>query len=168
VAHLQRVSGGHRHGTHSAIGVATFTGLAWLACAFRHDLAGRIGLAFFLAVAFAAGLRALRLGGHWADLLAIAAACAVAWEGWGLALVPLACGLGCATHIAGDALTVEGVPLCWPFTWRHQFLLPPGLRFETGHVAERLVVDPLLIAGVAILAVLAADPALWHFLAGRV
>ena len=39
-----RLSGGHRHLTHSLSGVAVFTGLAFLAGAFRHTWPGRIGL----------------------------------------------------------------------------------------------------------------------------
>lgn len=142
-----KVSGGHRHGTHSAVGVAVFTALAWAACVFRHEDAGRIRyvLALFLALAFAAGLRALRIGGHFADLLAIAGAAFVAWHGWGLTLIPLACALGCGAHLAGDALTVEGIPVFWPFSLRHYRLLPPPLAFVTGTWRENLVVAPALL-----------------------
>src|SRR5580692_10777333 len=41
--------------------IALFTGLAWLACLFRHDLGGKIGLMLLLSLAFAAGLWALRI-----------------------------------------------------------------------------------------------------------
>jgi membrane-bound metal-dependent hydrolase YbcI (DUF457 family) len=151
-----KVSGGHRHGTHSILGVAVFTALAWAACLFRHAEHGRIRfvLAAFLALAFAAGLRALRAGGHFADLLAIAGAVFAAWHGWGLALVPLACGLGCAAHLAGDALTVEGIPLFWPFTLRHYRLLPSPLAFVTGTWRENCVVAPALVLALGWLA--------WH------
>jgi membrane-bound metal-dependent hydrolase YbcI (DUF457 family) len=77
-------------------------------------------------------------------------AAAVIWHGYGLPLIPLAVLLGCSAHVAGDALTVEGVPLTWPIQ-AHQFLLPRPLRFETGHLAERFAVDPLLLAAVAFL-----------------
>jgi membrane-bound metal-dependent hydrolase YbcI (DUF457 family) len=151
-----KVSGGHRHGTHSILGVAVFTALAWAACVFRHAEHGRIRfvLAVFLALAFAAGLRALRIGGHWADLLAIAGAVFIAWHGWSLALIPLACALGCAAHLAGDSLTVEGIPLFWPFTLRHFRLLPPPLAFVTGTWRENVIVAPALLLALAALA--------WH------
>jgi membrane-bound metal-dependent hydrolase YbcI (DUF457 family) len=151
-AHLVRlVSGGHRHATHSIVGVAVFTALAWLACHYRGEPYGRAVLAAVLALAIAAGLRALRLGGHSADLLAIGAAAAIAWTGWYLALIPLACGLGCATHIAGDALTDVGVPLLWPLSLRH-YGLPRPIAFTTGHAVERFGVDPLLMIGLGVLA----------------
>ena len=141
---VEHVSGGHRHATHSILGVAVFTALAWLACIFRHG-DGRWALALFLALAIAAGLRALRIGGHFADLLAIAAAVAITWTGWHLALIPLACGLGCAAHILGDMLTVSGCPLAWPVTLRC-FGLPRPLSFVTGTWRETWTVLPLLLA----------------------
>jgi membrane-bound metal-dependent hydrolase YbcI (DUF457 family) len=146
---IGKVSGGHRHATHSIFGIAVFTALAWLACAFRHG-DGRWALAVFLALAIAAGLRALRIGGHFADLLAIAAAGAITWTGWHLALVPLACGLGCAVHIAGDMLTVEGCPLAWPLTQRH-FGLPRPVGFVTGTWRETWVVSPALVLALGFL-----------------
>ncbi|HEX9355948.1 MAG TPA: hypothetical protein VF933_19265, partial [Streptosporangiaceae bacterium] len=36
-----RISGGHRHATHSFLGIAVFTALAWLSCHFRADWGGR-------------------------------------------------------------------------------------------------------------------------------
>lgn len=150
---IRTVSGGHRHATHSAFGVAVFTGLTWLACHYRTGPYGRVILAVVLALAVAAGLRALHLGGHYADVLALGAAVAVAWDGWYLALIPLAAGVGTATHILGDACTNVGVPLCWPLTLRH-FGLPKPIAFTTGHAVERFAVDPLIMVGLGFLA--------WH------
>lgn len=141
---VHKISGGHRHGTHSIVGTAVFTALTALCCALRHYPAAHWALALLLALAFAAGLRALRIGGHFADLLALGAAFAVGWEGYGLALIPLACGLGCLTHIAGDMLTVQGVPLAWPVSARH-FGLPRPVGFTTGTWRENLVVAPALL-----------------------
>jgi membrane-bound metal-dependent hydrolase YbcI (DUF457 family) len=153
-AHFVRlVSGGHRHATHSILGVAVFTGAAWAACQFRGEPYGRVVLAAFLALAIAAGLRALRLGGHYADVLAVGAAAGVAWSGRDLALIPLAAGLGTATHVAGDCLTDVGCPLLWPVSLRH-FGLPRPVAFTTGHAVERFAVDPLIVAGTGLL--------VWH------
>jgi membrane-bound metal-dependent hydrolase YbcI (DUF457 family) len=146
---VSRASGGHRHGTHSILGVAAFTALTWLACAFRRDLPGRIGLGLLLAIALASGLRALRLGGHLADLTAIGGAAAVCATGWNLALIPVAAAAGTATHILGDMLTTEGCPLAWPLSARHARLLPRPLAFTTGTWREHYVVTPLLIAALA-------------------
>ena len=40
---IGRASGGHRHATHSFLGIALFTGLAWLSCHYRGDWVGRPG-----------------------------------------------------------------------------------------------------------------------------
>src|SRR5882724_1024029 len=59
VSHVvRRVSGGHRHATHSLIGIAAFTGLALLACYFRHDYAGMAGLALLITLSVAGALQA--------------------------------------------------------------------------------------------------------------
>ena len=151
---IRTISGGHRHGTHSALGVAAFTGAAWLACLFRHTIPGRIALFLILAAGFAAALDALRIGGHAGNLLALGGAAAMCWTGYGLALVPLAAALGCVTHLAGDALTRCGVPLAWPVTMREFHLTPAPLRFTTGKAAEHWIVSPLLLVGLVFLA--------WH------
>lgn len=152
---IRAVSGGHRHGTHSALGVAAFTGAAWLACVFRHDWAGRIALGVILAAGLAAAADALRPGpATFEGVAGIAAAAAMVWTGYGLALVPVAAALGCATHLAGDALTRCGIPLLWPATMHEFHLLPSPLRFTTGKFAEHVIVTPLLLAALAFLA--------WH------
>ena len=148
---VHRISGGHRHATHSILGAAVLTAVTWAACAGRHTWPGRITLMFLLAVALAAGFRALHIDGHLGDVLAIAGAAGVTFAGWELALIPVACGLGCVTHIAGDMLTVEGCPLVWPLTARH-FGVPAPLSFTTGTWRERLVVAPVLLAVLGLLA----------------
>lgn len=174
---IRLVSGGHRHATHSILGIAAFTGLAWLACHFRHDDAGRAGLAFLVALSVSAGLEALRVfrhipvprilrHGHGEDLAGILAAAAVVWRGYGLALIPLAMLLGCCTHLTGDMLTDSGCNLAWPLTRFRFRLLPEPLAFSTGTDPERYIVDPLLVLALIPLTVLAIDPALggtaWH------
>ena len=104
-----RISGGHRHATHSVLGVAVFTGLAWASCQFRHDWAGKAGLALLLALSAAAALEALHVArGHAADFIAIGVGVAEVRFGYGLQLIPLAVLIGCSTHIAGDMLTDSG------------------------------------------------------------
>jgi membrane-bound metal-dependent hydrolase YbcI (DUF457 family) len=166
-----RISGGHRHATHSVLGVAIFTGLAWACCQFRHDWAGKAGLALLLTISVAAALEALYIArGHAADLIAIGVAAWGVWFGYGLRLIPLAVLIGCSAHIAGDMLTDSGCMLGFPVS-RHRFhLLPEPLAFTTGTRPELLIVDPVLSVALLVLAVLAADPAFvtaqWHALAG--
>jgi len=166
-----RISGGHRHATHSVLGVAVFTGLAWACCQFRHDWAGKAGLALLMTVSAAAALEALHIArGHAADLIAIGIAAGAVWFGYGLRLIPLAVLIGCSTHIAGDMLTDSGCMLGFPVSRRRFHLLPEPLAFTTGTRPELLIVDPILSGTLVILAALAADPAFvtaqWHSLAG--
>ena len=93
---IRLVSGGHRHGTHSLLGVAAFTGAAWLACLFRDTWPGRVALGVIIAVGLAAAADALRPGpATFEGVAGIAAAAAMVWTGYGLALVPVAAALGC-------------------------------------------------------------------------
>jgi membrane-bound metal-dependent hydrolase YbcI (DUF457 family) len=143
---VEKVSGGHRHGTHSIAGIAAFSGAAWLACLYRHDWPGRIALFVILAAGFASAADALRVAGRAGNLLALAGAAVMCWTGYGLALIPLAAVLGTGTHIAGDMLTLTGCPLAWPLTMREFHLTPRFLRFTTGQTAEHVIVTPLLLA----------------------
>lgn len=163
-----KVSGGHRHGTHSIVGVAMFTGLAGLSVAFRHDLPGRIGLCVLLSLILAGGFCALRLAraatglfghvpastmNHAADVAAIGAAVAMAVTGAGLGLVATATALGCIAHAVMDMLTDQGIPVFWPVSRVHFRLLPEPFAFTTGTRPERWVVAPglvLLTAGLAL------------------
>lgn len=145
-AHVVRwVSGGHRHATHTAFAVAVMlfvTGTLSLAAV--SFPATRWALGAVLALAVAAGLRALRLGGHFADVLALAVAGVMAGFGVDLAMVPVACAVGWSSHIVGDACTDKGVPVFWPFAQGHFRLLPEPFAFATGTRPERFVVVPLL------------------------
>jgi membrane-bound metal-dependent hydrolase YbcI (DUF457 family) len=145
------ISGGHRHLTHAILGVAGFTGLAWLAVRHRGTLGGEIGLALFLSLIIAGGLYAMRVHGHGADVLAIAGAIALTVTGAGLALVALAIGLGCATHVIGDMLTDQGCPLLFPFSRYHFRMLPGPLAFTTGTRPELWLLDPALLGGLGYL-----------------
>lgn len=163
---VEHLSGGHRHGTHSLVGIAAFTAGAGLADAFRLTLAGRVALGLLLALVIASGLRALKIGGHAADLLAIGATAAMLWWSFDLAAVPWIIALGTATHIAGDMLTDEGVPLCWPVSRQHFRLLPEPLAFTTGTRPERWFIAPLLV--VILVWALVVDAGGTHLLNGWV
>jgi hypothetical protein len=107
---VHKVSGGHRKGTHSILGLIVFTAAAWLAVNHLSGLTGKIVLGAILGVILSAGVRALQIGGHHGDVIGLAgAAAAVYWQA-GLALVPLCIALGVAAHIAGDELTHDGCP----------------------------------------------------------
>ena len=168
---IGRISGGHRHATHSFVGIAAFTGLAWVSCHFRADWGGKAGLALLMTLSVSAALEALHVAsGHVADLVGVVVAAGEVWYGYGLSLIPLAVFVGCCTHIIGDMLTDSGCMLGYPVL-RHRFhLLPEPLAFTTGTRPELLIVDPILSAGLLVLAGWVIDPAFitaqWHAVAG--
>jgi len=65
---------------------------------------------------------------------------------WGIATWPvlISSAVAYASHLLADAFTVEGIPVLWP--WKRNFGLPPkpfdGIRIETGHWFENLVIFP--------------------------
>jgi membrane-bound metal-dependent hydrolase YbcI (DUF457 family) len=157
---IAKVSGGHRHATHSILGIAVFTALAWVACHFRGEIAGKAGLALLMTLTVSGALEALRIArSHVADVIAVGVAAFEIWFGYGLALIPLAVLVGCATHIAGDMLTDSGCMLGYPVSKFRWHLLPEPLAFTTGTRPELLFVDPLLTVVLAALAIWVADPA---------
>jgi membrane-bound metal-dependent hydrolase YbcI (DUF457 family) len=152
------VSGGHRHATHSVIGLAGFTAAAWWA-------ARTGGWPLIITLTFLAGLaaRALLPRGRgrkwkldWADIASTAYAFAARWvaqhlvaSGMDLSVVPWAVGIGVAAHIAGDALTEQGVPIFWPSlrryrvgsidtdSWVERWLVAGALYAVLGFIAYR-------------------------------
>lgn len=125
------LSGGHRHGLHSVLAVAGCWLLVWLLCLATFELPGELfaipaGAAVLLACMFAFAARALDLVRGWVGAWLLGAALAVA-ASWlvpeMLAWLPVCVALGYAVHLAGDALTVGGVPLLWPLMLRAPALL---------------------------------------------
>jgi membrane-bound metal-dependent hydrolase YbcI (DUF457 family) len=148
---VHKISGGHRKGTHSAAGLAVFTVGAWAAVHYATTLTGKIVLGVILGLILAAGVRALRIGGHHGDAIGLAGAAAAIYWHAGLSLVPLCIALGAASHIAGDELTHGGCPLAWPVSGHEFHLLPRRLQITTGKFAEHWIVSTLLIAGLGYL-----------------
>jgi membrane-bound metal-dependent hydrolase YbcI (DUF457 family) len=173
---VDKLSGGHRHGTHSLLGITVFTAASYGAGLYQlsEPKAAASGhlvfswhivpAALILALLYSAALRALHVGGHHGDLLGIAAALITCYTGadltqlpvgpWHVPLLAAATALGCAGHIAGDELTHGGCPLFWPVSMHEFHLLPRPLQITTAKLCETWVVFPLLIAGLAV--------AVWH------
>lgn len=149
---VHRVSGGHRKLTHSVTGTGIFTLLAWIAAGFDATPVAQVTLGLFVALLLAAGMHALRIGGHYGDVLAVAGAVAVVHWHVGLALVPVCIAIGTAAHIAGDELTHAGCPLGYPFFGHEFHLLPHRLQITTGKAAEHWIVTPILLAALGYLA----------------
>lgn len=143
------VSGGHRQGTHSLLGIAAFTAAGW-AAGQANDLALGLWLAFLFALAAAAVRvrfsRATILHTTGCLIAATALVSSSLLTETPAALIATACGIGAAAHVLGDMLTREGCPLLWP--WKHRFRLA---RLRTGGLVEQLVVGPAFaIAAVAL------------------
>ena len=143
---INTVARGHRWGTHDAVLAPAAFGLlayaaAWSSWSSLLLLALAIGLALRAlhvvipgrAENTVIGNLVLSWGGAWL-LLAHSPA-----PGW----LPLAVAAGVLTHIAGDALTKEGVPV--PLFWllRRSRIAPVHLR--TGATVEKLVLAPLFV-----------------------
>lgn len=165
------ISGGHRHGTHSLIGVAVFTAAAWasgvLQTHYRHGesfghgaTGGSLSVAMIpailiLTLLYSSALRALKIGGHHGDLIGAAGAVVTCYLGtdvspvtvghWQVPFLAVAVALGCVAHIAGDELTHGGCPVLWPVS-RHEFhLLPKPMQITTAKLTENRIIFPLLV-----------------------
>lgn len=170
-AGVETVSGGHRHGTHSIIGVAAFTGLAWMASFITASVGGRTvaagaGVFAVFLVAFALKALHVRLGsrksvlgtflGPWLVSVGSAGAATYLLD-YQWTWLPAAVGLGALIHLAGDALTTQGVPLLWPWNpapprallnspggrlmrviWQDNGYLRVPLLADTGSIRETL------------------------------
>lgn len=145
---VHRVSGGHRHATHSLLFVA-FTYLATL-------LGVTVGAGWFavplLFVLFAFGIRAMHLAPGISVLVAGAATAFIWYPLHGdYSWLSVAVGVGTLTHLFGDCLTKEGCPLLWP--QRAHYMLPVIQR--TGNAVEQWVFGPLFALGTVALFVFA-------------
>lgn len=108
----------------------------------RRNESGHRALTHTFVFAVAAGLLAV------ATVLAVSVWVPVLAGWWWLGG---AVSVGCLAHVAGDSLTVSGVPLLWPLVIRGRRWAPLGVRrIRTDHVVERWVVWPLLAAGAVV------------------
>jgi len=161
---VEKISGGHRHGTHAVIGVALFT-LGALSAAHYQMLTPRAAFSWllvpaglYLALLYSAALRALKIGGHHGDLIGIGGAVATIYTGsdlltlthWHVPMLALATALGAAAHIAGDELTHGGCPLLYPVSGHEFHLLPRPLQITTAKVAETYAIFPVLALALAL------------------
>lgn len=144
---VHRISGGHRHATHSLAFAALAAALVWPAV-----LLGRGWIAWpalFVLCAFAA--RAVHIKPSMVPLAAVTFT-GTCWftlradVGW----LPLSVVVGILAHLAGDCLTREGCPLLWPKP-RHYML---AVIRRTGNKVETWLFAPVFTAGTIALVVL--------------
>lgn len=131
---IEDASGGHRHGFHTILAGALVTLLAVLIGRFATTIPGLgtvpIGPAIATVALICFAVKARELVRSWIAAWGIgiaAAAAVVVFAPDNPTWFPIAVGLGFVTHIAGDLLTVEGVPsLTWPVQ-----VTPPKLWART-------------------------------------
>jgi len=160
---VHKISGGHRKGTHSLLGVAIVAAASLGAASWQAGARTSgpwwhlVPAGLILGLLFSAAFRALNIGGHHGDAFGIALAALMIWKGWDLDLVTprhvpmlaVCVTLGMLAHLAGDMCTHDGCPLLYPLS-RYEFgLLPAPVRITTNKFAEHWIVTPLLIAGIA-------------------
>lgn len=148
----RRDGGGHRALTHTAVFAVALGVLADVtALASPWAVAGWLGLGVLLAAAtigsWVTPVSAVVLGVPVLERHATVVGELAAARWW----IGAAVTVGCLVHIAGDAITVSGVPLMWPLRvrgrrWHDVHLLPGPVRLHTGRRFERELVAPLLVA----------------------
>ena len=154
---VAKIAGGHRNGTHSVLGLLMTTLLASATAAFYPT---RL-LLLALAVGLALEALAFAIPGRFEEMwpVNLAVSFGVAW--WLLSPADVAPGhgypawmamavlVGAATHVVGDMLTVEGVPLGWPLSESRQ-----GLHlFRTGTWFEKYLLAPAFCAAAVLVMV---------------
>lgn len=158
---LRPLVGGHRRGSHSALGLIVLLAALWLCSHWLLSSAIVAALAFGLALRGTGVLTEYLIGlkyrrRYWVGNLAASAAAgwylfdhALRLPGW----VPWAMAGGALVHVMGDMLTDSGVKLAWPTRDVDVRLLPEPLCFKAGGWVENtLVVPPMLIAAVLVVA----------------
>lgn len=143
---IGKASGGHRRATHSLIGWAGFTVASWWATTVG-------GWPLIVLLTLLAGMAVRALGPRprdrkwkldYADVAGVVHAAGLGWvayrlvaSGMDLSAVPWAVAIGVAAHIAGDALTEQGVPIAWPSM----------RRYRVGSITTDSWVERWLVAG---------------------
>lgn len=129
------ISGGHRKGTHSILGVLVFWAVAIGAQKLTYE--GIPWVSIFLA-AYTGGLalRVLGAPGGWLGAVGLGY---FAWVTDSLAVLPLAIGVGATVHIMGDLLTARGVNPLWPLTLKPAFA--SRLWRKSGYMALPILGD---------------------------
>jgi membrane-bound metal-dependent hydrolase YbcI (DUF457 family) len=149
---VEKISGGHRHATHSfafvaAVAYGTWAGEHWLGRYFT------LSLVFFMLVL---AVRALNLcpPGEGLDsygpCVLLAGGGTLLMDRWitsAPSWLPFAIGLGALVHLAGDCLTDHGCRLFWPFTFRTGI----PLIARTGNKMETVFLAPVMAVGAAVL-----------------
>lgn len=158
---VRKLSGGHRNGTHSVLGIGLLGFSAYQAVLYQDapgwgGTVAKVWLTILLILTSAGAVRLLKIDGYIDDLLPIPVCAALVWlSPVDFAWVPLALVLGAAVHVLGDMLTNGGCPLLWPYAPGKGKKAKPkryalGL-FKTGGKVENWLVLPAALIGTVVL-----------------
>lgn len=142
------ISGGHRNGTHSLIGIAA-AGVVTIGAALIGGFVLGLWVAFLVAIGTGSLLGRSRpaMAGHVLVFLLIGglATTTAVFDPPRTGIIVAAVMLGFAVHIAGDVITEEGCPLLWPAKPR----VGLGL-ITTDGLIERWLITPVAVAAVTV------------------
>jgi membrane-bound metal-dependent hydrolase YbcI (DUF457 family) len=153
---VEKISGGHRHATHSFFFVALVTAGTWAGAHYW----GRWFVLAMIYILFSLAVRALHLCPQgkgiesWGVVVMVAAAgtaSAYFFLPANPAWLPISVGLGSLIHLTGDCLTKEGCPLFWPIPTRFEI---PIIR-RTGNKFETAFLTPVMAVGAFVLVFMA-------------
>lgn len=121
---IGKISGGHRYGTHSIVGVIIMTALTWLAVQPEVEIYGKdipIGAGIIALFLTAFTLKVLKIKSEnwlymWGLSILISGAMTWFYPSDLAELLPWVVGIGSVVHIAGDMITKSKVPIFYPFT----------------------------------------------------
>jgi LexA-binding, inner membrane-associated putative hydrolase len=143
---INKLSGGHRWGTHDAVLGPVVFGLLAAAAARTHPTSLLV-----LALAIGLALRALNFVIPGRAENTVIGNLLLSWGGAWLFLahspqptwLPWAVGLGVLAHIAGDFLTKEGIPV--PLLWLVHRCRVALIHLRTGATVEKALLAPLFL-----------------------
>lgn len=129
------LSGGHRKGTHSILGIVAFWAIAYFSIQLTYQ---GIPWASLVLAGFSGGLalRVLGAPGGWIGAVALGYAAYITGS---LDLLPWAISVGATVHVVGDALTTRGVLPLYPITVNP--LIASTLWKKSGYMALPLLGD---------------------------
>lgn len=139
---VSTISGGHRQGTHSLLGVAVFGAITAL-FGLGHPLLLGVWVAFLIAIASATVNLRLARSTTLHVIVCVTAIAGLLSGAWinppNPDLIVAAVCVGVTAHILGDMLTEPGCPPLWPIPFRIALAL-----VRTDGPLERYVVHPVL------------------------
>lgn len=147
---IAALSGGHRKGTHSILGILAFWAVAFFAQELTYHGIPWVSL---ILTGFAGGLalRVFGAPGGWVGAIGLSW---LAWTTESLWLIPWAIFTGCLAHIIGDALTTRGVNILWPLIikppvatriWRKSGYFALPLLGDAGSARENILTSAVTV-----------------------